>query len=78
MATIDMSGFKPKLVTRRKRGPKEKYPWSTMEIGDSFFVDATDVKPSSVRTMASAKGKDLGRRFSVTTGPDGVWVDREE
>ena len=78
MANIDLSAFKPNLSARRKRGPKEKYPWSTMPVGDSFFVDAADAKPSSVRSMASSKGNDLGRRFSVTAGPGGVWVDREE
>jgi hypothetical protein len=59
-----------------KRGPKEKYPWSTMGIGDTFFVSDEDAKPSSVRAMASAKGRDLGRKFSVTNGAGGMHVDR--
>lgn len=58
------------------RGPREKYPWSTMEVGDSFFVDSEDAKPSSVRVMASNKGKDLNRKFSVTAGAGGMYVDR--
>lgn len=59
-----------------KRGPKEKYPWSTMEVGDTFFVPDDEAKPSSVRTMASNKGRDLGRKFSVTVGCRGMHVDR--
>ena len=64
--------------TIQKRGPREKYPWSTMEVGDSFFVPEEAVRPSSVRNMASLKGRDLGRRFSVTNGAGGMHVDRVE
>ena len=70
--------YQPSETPKRKRGPSEKYPWSTLPVGGSFFVSAKDVKPSSVRTMASAKGRDLGRRFSVTMGYQGMHVDREE
>lgn len=47
-----------------------------MEVGDTFFVPDEDAKPSSVRVMASAKGKDLRRKFSVTVGAGGMHVDR--
>lgn len=70
-----MSRRNPYLV-QLKRGPKEKYPWSTMEVGDTFFVPDEDARPSSVRSMASAKGRDLKRKFSVTSGAGGMHVDR--
>lgn len=61
---------------KKKRGPREKYPWSTMDVGASFFVSSDDVLPSSVRCMASTQGKNLGRKFSVTAGAGGMHVDR--
>lgn len=63
---------------KAKRGPREKYPWRTMEVHDSFTVLAEHVSASSVRSMASAKGRDLGKRFSVTVGAGCVYVTREQ
>lgn len=70
--------FKVMLPKRGKRGPQEKYPWRTMEIEDSFSVDSEQATATSVRSMASAKGRDLGKRFSVTVGAGCVYVTREE
>jgi len=75
---FDLSAFKPKLALKQGRGRREKYPWSTMKVLDCFFVEADDARLSSVRAMASAKRRDLGKRFSVTSGPEGgSWVTRE-
>lgn len=73
----DLSGFKAKLA-KPKRGPAAKYPWATMAVLDSFAVQDTDARITSVRSMASAKGRDLGRKFSVTTGSGCCYVTREE
>lgn len=62
---------------KAKRGPREKYPWSTMEVQDSFTVLSEQATSTSVRCMASAKGRDLGKRFSVTVGAGCVYVTRE-
>jgi len=48
-----------------------KYPWKTMEIGDSFFV--SDTKPNS--GMAS---KIYGRKFVSRTVDGGIRVWRTE
>lgn len=74
---IDMSAFKAKLIEKNGRGRRGKYPWDTMKIDDCFFVSNDQSRISSVRSMASAKGRDLGKRFSVTIGTDGSWVTRE-
>lgn len=65
-------------LQRKKRGPREKYPWRTMDVHESFTVLAEHASASSVRSMASAKGRDLGKRFSVTVGAGCVYVTREE
>ena len=76
---IDLSAFKAKLAEKNGRGRREKYAWSTMKVGDSFFISGETARISSVRAMASAKGRDLGKRFSVTIGPDqGSYVTRED
>lgn len=72
------NGHKVLLPEKRTRGPREKYPWRTMEIEDSFTVLASQASASSVRSMASAKGRDLEKRFSVTVGSGCVYVTREE
>jgi len=61
-----------------QRGPREKYPWRTMEVEDSFTVLSEQATASSVRSMASSKGRDLGKRFSVTVGAGCVYVTREQ
>jgi hypothetical protein len=71
------NGHKVLLPEKGTRGPREKYPWRTMEVEDSFTVLAEQASASSVRSMASAKGRDLGKRFSVTIGAECVYVTRE-
>jgi hypothetical protein len=49
-----------------------------MEVEDSFTVLSEQATASSVRSMASSKGRDLGKRFSVTVGAGCVYVTREQ
>lgn len=51
-------------------GNKSKYPWKTMEIGDSF-LGVTKTMPS----LASWASKRTGRKFTVRKCPEGfrVW-----
>lgn len=52
------------------RGRKEKYPWSQMSVGDSFFVEG-----GSIKTIVSAAAKAKGRTGSVFVArPDGTGV----
>lgn len=55
-----------------KKVREEKYPWSVLEVGDSFFVP----KPlSSLSGAQTAAAKRLGRRFSSRseTGGTRIW-----
>lgn len=75
---IEPTAFKAKLAPKNGRGLREKYPWSTMRVQDTFLVSGDNSRLSSVRSMASAKGRDLGKKFSVTSGPGtDSWVTRE-
>jgi len=62
----------------RRTGPKETRPWSTIAVGESFFVSSAETRPSSIRAYAYKKGEDLGRKFSVMKMDGGVQVTRME
>lgn len=51
-----------------------KYPYTTMEIGDSFLV--TDRTPEAVGSSASQMGKRLNRKFRSAKTREGVRVWR--
>jgi len=59
----------PKVVRAAKPC---KYPWKTMEIGDSFFVERSAREMSS---MIAHAGKRWGKKFTVRTvdGGSRVW-----
>lgn len=65
-------------LPKGKRAEKStKYPFKSMEVGDSFLVpDGTNVV--SLRAHASASGRALGRRFSVRLVEQGVRIWRVE
>lgn len=54
----------------------EVYPFGSMEVGQSFFVQTEDTKKfASLRNSATSRGKKLGMKF-VTRQMDGgirVW-----
>ena len=52
-----------------------KYPWNTMEITDSFFVEKEARKMSS---LVSNAGKRWGKKFAVRTVDGGARVWRVE
>jgi len=57
-------------------GRREKYPWSQMEVGDSFFV-----KDGEVRKVAGAAchaGRRAGKKFVVRAVDGGVRAWRYE
>lgn len=62
-------------------GKVPKYPWRTMDVGDSFFV-ASDAARPAVMAQASHSGKRTGRRFTTRfvteNGVRGVRVWRVE
>lgn len=57
-------------------GRRERYPWSRMEVGDSFLIPAGDKR--KVAGAASHAGRRLGKKFIVRAVDDGVRVWRAE
>lgn len=55
------------------RGPVAKYPWRTMDVGESFLLDPTNSPQSHV---GDANIRYAPRRFSQRTTPEGVHADR--
>ena len=43
----------------------EQFPFSELNIGESFFVAIRDVNEANLRAMASKKGKQYNKRFAV-------------
>lgn len=63
--------------------PKAKYPFSKMEIGDSFYVADCDIKITAVRVAASdyaIKHPTFAFRVQRSVGNDGcrVWRIKPE
>lgn len=44
---------------------QSKYPWAELEVGKSFAVPFDMVREPSLRVLANATGKKLGRKFFV-------------
>ena len=77
MITIDKGVPVPPLRTR-----VSKYPWPSMAVGDSFFIEATPegmkARSASLSRGATAAGKKLGTQFTVRKVEGGVRVWRVE
>ena len=60
---LDMSLVEKKETI--KSGRPELYPFSKLEVGQGFKIPS-DKKLSSMRVLASVRGRELGRKFSVS------------
>ena len=55
---------------------RTKYPWTTMEVGDSFFVPGGKLK--SIKSLVYGRSrKSDGRKFSALSVDGGVRVWRD-
>jgi len=52
-------------IPARHHSHQPKFPFSQMEIGDSFFVPQTDIREAAARVQCSKWSRKLGRRFRV-------------
>lgn len=69
---------KPEWVRERRPGPKEKYPFRTVEVGKSFYVSKAGrkIKYRSFKVLVGSWGIRLGRKFHCRECEDGrfeVW-----
>jgi hypothetical protein len=69
--TIDADGTKAQIGI-------EKYPWRSLPVGKSFFVDTkeNEVKLQTMQSAASRWSKKLNRKFRVIKWPNGIEVAR--
>jgi hypothetical protein len=67
MISVDKRVKMPK-PDKSKRGPR--YPWRTMEIGDSFLFPADKEYRAACSTAVIAGGR-LKKKFSVRTTEEG-------
>ena len=63
-------------ATIQNLGRRERYPWSKMEVGDSFFV--TDGNRQRIAGAASHAARRLGRKYVVRSVDGGVRAWRSE
>jgi len=56
-------------MPEKRRGARPKYPWRTMEVGDSFIIDQPI---GGARSQASMAGRNYGRKFKVRELEGGI------
>lgn len=67
----------PEATTEKTKKTTHKYPWKTINVGESFLVPPTEVvKFSTLYNSASKMGKKLGKRFRVIQHDIGIEVAR--
>lgn len=76
MSEYEIEENVPLPAEHAPRGRKEKYPWSTLEVGQSFFVP--DVSAKRMQSTASKAGGRTGRTFVARNAEGGVRVWRYE
>lgn len=69
--TVDADGARAQIGV-------EKYPWRTLPVDKSFFIDAktNTVKLQTMQSAASRWSKKLNRQFRVIKWPNGIEVAR--
>ena len=63
----------------RGRPPGSKYPFDRLEVGESFYIASTKVKPASMASITSRQNKMLvPKKFTTRTTAKGITVWRVE
>ena len=76
MSEYEVEDHHPLPATAPQAGRREKYPWTKMEVGDSFLVSHDNA--ARVKSSAAKAKKRTGRTFVVRKVEDGVRVWRYE
>lgn len=63
-------------AARQHNGRREKYPWSKLEVGESFFVEGVALR--SMSSTASHAGRRNKKKFIARVVDGGVRVWRYE
>jgi hypothetical protein len=69
--TVDPDGSRPQIGV-------EKYPWRSLPVGKSFFINTKEntVKLQTMQSAASRWSKKLAKVFRVVKHDDGIEVAR--
>lgn len=59
-----------------RQGNKEHYPFSQLEVGESFFASNAEYDPKRVRQATYAASKRHNKRFRTRTNRHGIRVWR--
>lgn len=62
-------------IPDRQRGGG-KYPWGTLDVGDSFFVEGDAKRVKALQGAVSNVGRRLGRTFTTRRLDNGVRIWR--
>lgn len=54
------------------KGRPQRFPWSQMKVGDSFFASGDRNTIACVRWAAKSRAKTTGEQFVTRTRPGGV------
>lgn len=76
MSDFEVDNDYPLPAVAAPRGRKEKYPWTKLEIGGSFFVPDGDLK--AMNSCAAKAKKRTGLVFTARRVEGGVRVWRYE
>jgi hypothetical protein len=63
-------------AARQHNGRREKYPWSQMDVGQSFFVENGEVR--KIAGAACHAGRRANKKFVVRVAEGGVRAWRYE
>ena len=66
----------PMPAVSPNKGKQEKYPWSKMDVGSSFFVEGGD--PVRIKNAAGKAAQRSGKRFITRSVEGGVRIWRYE
>ena len=69
-----MNFFSPQSEFRHPGGRPHKYPWKTMQVGDSFFVP--NKRANSMSELARKVGVKVRCRTVMKNGDKGCKVER--
>lgn len=61
------------------RGGRAKYPWRDMQVGDSFYIEASSDKRRAQRAVSNcavSAGRRIGAKFSTRFVDGGIRVWR--
>lgn len=64
------------IISSATRASWKDYPFATMQVGDSFFLEKGKYERKKFSVMMHSVGKRLNAKFSSKSENGGMWVQR--